>query len=487
MGWFDENAPTQDLTTPTEVAPWMAQQGGVSRSTGPTGNTGVNGGGSAAYQSEINKLMTPTSAASGGDVYQQFVQHLKAAYPQKSQDANWLNQQAQYFTDKYNTGIKTSGDSPQQVLNYFLDRADGAGAGRADMAEAGKYSAQGGYTPSAGGFGGFGGGDFGGGDSSWLNALQMVDPERVNALGPANVPNVSYSGAQAAQAGPAQTANYTPFAAAQSSYAPNVSAQQLSMPNPFTGITGADVLNDPSYQFRLNQGLGALENSAAAKGILRTGGAMKGLEDYAQNFASQEFGNAYNRAAQTNQQNFGQQFQVGSTNAANNLNAAQFNAGNQQAVNLANAQLAQSAGQANAANALNAGQFNAGQANNVAQFNAGNQQAMNALNAQLGLQAQTTNAGNALGAYSAYAPLYQQAQATNAANQLGAASQNNNARLGAYNAGTNAALGFGNLGLGYQNFGLNAQNQAWNQGFQQNQANWNHGMDLANLGQKSTG
>jgi len=66
----------------------------------------------------------------------------------------------------------------------------------------------------------------------------------------------------------------------------------------FQAPTGASIYSDPSYQFRLEQGAKALEASAANRGTLRTGGHLKNLEGYAQNFASQEYGNIYNRAAQ---------------------------------------------------------------------------------------------------------------------------------------------------------------------------------------------
>jgi hypothetical protein len=56
-----------------------------------------------------------------------------------------------------------------------------------------------------------------------------------------------------------------------------------------------DITQDPSYQFRLQQGQQALENSASARGLLRSGGTMKDLIDYGQNAASQEYQNAYNR------------------------------------------------------------------------------------------------------------------------------------------------------------------------------------------------
>lgn len=64
----------------------------------------------------------------------------------------------------------------------------------------------------------------------------------------------------------------------------------------FSAPTGEDVLKDPGFQFRLDQGRKALEASAAGKGILRSGGTMKDLLGYGQNFASQEYGNVYNRA-----------------------------------------------------------------------------------------------------------------------------------------------------------------------------------------------
>ena len=63
---------------------------------------------------------------------------------------------------------------------------------------------------------------------------------------------------------------------------------------------------DPGYQFRLRQGQQALENSAAAKGMLRTGGTMKGLMDYNQAAASQEYDKAYGRALGEYQMGYGQ-------------------------------------------------------------------------------------------------------------------------------------------------------------------------------------
>lgn len=77
----------------------------------------------------------------------------------------------------------------------------------------------------------------------------------------------------------------------------------------FNAPTGVTEQNDPGYQFRLQQGQNALQNSAAARGGLLSTGTAKNLNDYAQGAASQEYGNVYNRALgtyQTNQNNFNQ-------------------------------------------------------------------------------------------------------------------------------------------------------------------------------------
>jgi hypothetical protein len=52
---------------------------------------------------------------------------------------------------------------------------------------------------------------------------------------------------------------------------------------------------DPGYLFRLGEGQKVLENSAAARGGLLSGQTGKALQQYGQNFASNEFGNIYDR------------------------------------------------------------------------------------------------------------------------------------------------------------------------------------------------
>lgn len=69
--------------------------------------------------------------------------------------------------------------------------------------------------------------------------------------------------------------------------------------------SGQDLYNDPSYQFRLKQGLNSVQSSAAAQGGLLSGATLKALNNYASDYASQEYSNAYNRfnADQTNRFN----------------------------------------------------------------------------------------------------------------------------------------------------------------------------------------
>lgn len=54
---------------------------------------------------------------------------------------------------------------------------------------------------------------------------------------------------------------------------------------------------DPGYQFRLSEGLKAMDRQAAARGGLISGAALKAAQRYGQDLGSQEFGAAYNRLA----------------------------------------------------------------------------------------------------------------------------------------------------------------------------------------------
>lgn len=87
--------------------------------------------------------------------------------------------------------------------------------------------------------------------------------------------------------------------------------------------------NSTGYQFRLGEGLDAVGSTYAGIGGLQSGAAMRGITDYGQNFASNEFGNYIN--ALGNQQAVGAggasalagvgQNYAGTVIGSNNLNA----------------------------------------------------------------------------------------------------------------------------------------------------------------------
>lgn len=60
-------------------------------------------------------------------------------------------------------------------------------------------------------------------------------------------------------------------------------------------FTGANLANDPGYQFGLNQGNQSIERSASAHGGLYSGATMKALQKYGQDYAGTKFNEAFNR------------------------------------------------------------------------------------------------------------------------------------------------------------------------------------------------
>jgi hypothetical protein len=64
---------------------------------------------------------------------------------------------------------------------------------------------------------------------------------------------------------------------------------------PYQDFGMAQFQADPGYQFRMSEGMKALERSAAARGLLQSGGTLKGIQQYGQNLASSEYENAFSR------------------------------------------------------------------------------------------------------------------------------------------------------------------------------------------------
>lgn len=81
----------------------------------------------------------------------------------------------------------------------------------------------------------------------------------------------------------------------------------------FQAPTAAQAAATPGYQFALEQGLNAVQSSAAAQGNLLSGGTMKALNNYAQGMASTNYQQTYNNAFNQYLQNYNQ-FQTSQAN-----------------------------------------------------------------------------------------------------------------------------------------------------------------------------
>jgi hypothetical protein len=115
-----------------------------------------------------------------------------------------------------------------------------------------------------------------------------------------------------------------------------------------------DFEQDPGYAFRLAEGQKAIERSAAARGGLQSGAALKAAARYGQEMGSQEYANAFNRyqVNRANQLNPLQSLMGAGQSAANTLTSAAGQQGQNQASNIYNAGQARASGYVGSANAL---------------------------------------------------------------------------------------------------------------------------------------
>jgi len=117
----------------------------------------------------------------------------------------------------------------------------------------------------------------------------------------------------------------------------------------------SDYQADPGYAFRLKEGMKALDAQAASRGGLISGAALKAANRYGQDYASNEYANAFNRY-QTNRSNQLQPLQslmgVGqtATNATSNAAGAYGAAAGNNALQAGNALASGAVGGANAWN-----------------------------------------------------------------------------------------------------------------------------------------
>jgi hypothetical protein len=136
----------------------------------------------------------------------------------------------------------------------------------------------------------------------------------------------------------------------------------------------SDYQADPGYGFRLAEGMKGIERSAAARGNLLSGGALKGIQRYGQDMASNEYQNAYNRFTQNQTNQYNRLAGVAGTgqNAAQQIGAQGMQMGQNVGNTLQGIGNARASGYVGGANALTGG---IGQAYNL--YNQG--QMVNAL------------------------------------------------------------------------------------------------------------
>ena len=162
-------------------------------------------------------------------------------------------------------------------------------------------------------------------------------------------------------------------------------------------FTLADFEADPGYNFRLSEGVNALDKSAASRGMLFSGAQGKALTRYGQDVGSNEYANAYNRYQSEYQDNYNRY----NTNQTNQFNRLASVAGVGQTANSA----LQSAGTNYANAAGNNAMAAANYTGNLAMTNAaniGNSQLMAGqarASAYQGYGTAAANATNALGNY----------------------------------------------------------------------------------------
>lgn len=111
-------------------------------------------------------------------------------------------------------------------------------------------------------------------------------------------------------------------------------------------ITVGDVTKDPGYQFGMTQGMQALNNQNAARGMRNSGAALLAADRYATDYASTKYNDAFNREVANRNailnplqvsaqlaQSGANSIAASGSNAANNISQTQASLGNALAAN----------------------------------------------------------------------------------------------------------------------------------------------------------
>lgn len=195
-------------------------------------------------------------------------------------------------------------------------------------------------------------------------AAAVIGSSVVGAVG-SSMAAGSAADAQTAAADQANQTQMAMFNKTQANLQPYMNAGNTALQNLQAGMangtiggkfTNADLNANlaPNYQFQLEQGKQALQNSQAAQNGVLSGAAMKDMQNYVQGTAAGAYQNAYNNWLSTQNLNYGQMANLASL--GENAGATVGNAGVQtgQAIgqNLIGAGNAQAAGSIAQGNAL---------------------------------------------------------------------------------------------------------------------------------------
>lgn len=132
----------------------------------------------------------------------------------------------------------------------------------------------------------------------------------------------------------------------------------------FTKQFGANDLNAnlaPNWKFQLDQGLGAIKNQASVGSGMLSGNTLRGINDYAQNFAGNAYQQAYNNFTANQSNIFNRLSTIAGLGSASNQQSAQAATAAGQGIGAAQqaAGAAQAAGTVGSANAMTGGLNNA--------------------------------------------------------------------------------------------------------------------------------
>jgi len=175
---------------------------------------------------------------------------------------------------------------------------------------------------------------------------------------------------------PAQSADFGKYATAEFKGIKGFDPASLMQ-----NFSAKDFQQDPGYAFRLKEGMNAMNATAAARGGLISGNALRAGQQYGQEMGSQEYQNAFNRyqanrAFQAGE--YGNAFNRFQTERNNTLSPLQTMTGQGQAAaagqaaNIGNFGSAQAANITGGANALAAGQIGSANAYSAGLTGVGN-------------------------------------------------------------------------------------------------------------------